>query len=108
MVIPTSPRLPCGVDSDPYFFGRPRDNELWFEDGNIVLQTSKIEFRVYKGPLLALSPVLRAICEDTPTTWHGGSVGFTSLGLFDTSPEDLRHVLRFVYGATSRYVLVHS
>ena len=70
-----------------------RDDELWFEDGNIVLNTGGVEFCVYKGPLLTLSPILKAQCAH---------LGYKSLR--DTSSEDLRHVLRFVYGGTSRYV----
>ncbi|KAI1795465.1 hypothetical protein LXA43DRAFT_1108885 [Ganoderma leucocontextum] len=84
----------------PNVLGPRHDDELWFEDGNIALQTSNIEFRVYKGPLLALSPVLKAMCEDKATSLHPGTFGYLSLS--DTSPEDLRHVLRFVYGGTSR------
>ncbi|PIL26159.1 hypothetical protein GSI_11914 [Ganoderma sinense ZZ0214-1] len=72
-----------------------RDEQLWFEDGNIVLNASNVEFRVYKGPLLALSPILKARCEDVR--------GMSYLPINgDISPDDLRHVLRFVYGDTSR------
>ncbi|KAM5538743.1 hypothetical protein V8D89_007465 [Ganoderma adspersum] len=70
-----------------------RDDQLWFEDGNIVLHASDVEFRVYKGPLLALSPILKAKYGDPHISY---------LPLSDTHPSDLRHVLRFVYGGTSR------
>ena len=74
-----------------------RDDKLWFEDGNIVLHASNVEFRVYKGPLLALSPILKAKCGDAYISF---------LPISDMHVSDLRHVLRFVYGSTSRYVLV--
>ncbi|KAM5538744.1 hypothetical protein V8D89_007466, partial [Ganoderma adspersum] len=87
---------------EPYVPSRHREDGLWFEDGNLALRISNVEFRVYKGPLFALSPVLKGRCESIPTSSYLGSVGFTALDLWDTTLEDLRHVLRFVFGGTSR------
>ncbi|PIL26160.1 hypothetical protein GSI_11915 [Ganoderma sinense ZZ0214-1] len=98
-----SPLRPiCETGFEFYVPSRTRDEEIWFEDGNIVLQTSNIEFRVYKGPLMTLSPVLQTMCQNTPTSPYPGAVKLTYLDLWDTTPDELRHVLRFVYGGTSR------
>ncbi|OJT11073.1 hypothetical protein TRAPUB_12414, partial [Trametes pubescens] len=40
-----------------------RDDEFWFEDGNIVLIARDIEFRVFKGILAKHSPLFRDICR---------------------------------------------
>nr|VWP00171.1 Zn(2)-C6 fungal-type domain-containing protein [Ganoderma boninense] len=89
--VPPPMAAPMGCSIVPPYL---RDDELWFEDGDVVLNTSNVEFRVYKGPLLALSPILKARCGDIRGT------SFLSVG--DISPDDLRHVLRFVSGGTSR------
>ena len=91
---------------ESYVPSRHREDGLWFEDGNLALRISNVEFHVYKGPLFALSPVLKRKCEGIPTSSYPGSVGFTALDLWDTSLEDLRHVLRFVFGGTSQYVVL--
>ncbi|KAJ7435943.1 hypothetical protein FB451DRAFT_1153424 [Mycena latifolia] len=36
-----------------------RDPELWFEDGNLVLQAGNSQFRVYRGILAARSPIFQ-------------------------------------------------
>ncbi|RDX48948.1 hypothetical protein OH76DRAFT_615120 [Lentinus brumalis] len=36
-----------------------RDEELWFEDGTIVLVAGHVEFKVYVRPLIEHSPVFR-------------------------------------------------
>ncbi|KAJ7490872.1 hypothetical protein FB451DRAFT_1124434 [Mycena latifolia] len=38
-----------------------RDPELWFEDGNLVLQAENSQFRVYRGILAARSPVFHSM-----------------------------------------------
>ena len=34
-----------------------QDEELWYEDGSIIIVTQDIAFKVYKGPLIQHSPV---------------------------------------------------
>ena len=36
-----------------------RDEEFWYEDGNIILTARRVEFRVFKGILANHSPVFR-------------------------------------------------
>ena len=76
------------------------DSEFWLEDGNLTIIASNIEFRVYKGPIVANSPVFKSmlslpqpddgdgtppncICNFKPAVVH-----------VSDSPEDLRHLLR--------------
>ncbi|KAJ7689829.1 hypothetical protein B0H17DRAFT_1011892 [Mycena rosella] len=44
------------VDIEPA--SEPR-RELWFEDGNIILQAGNSQFRVYRGILAARSPIFQ-------------------------------------------------
>ncbi|KAJ2974348.1 hypothetical protein NUW54_g11906 [Trametes sanguinea] len=36
-----------------------KDEDFWFEDGNIVLVAQDVAFRVYKGPLMRHSTVFQ-------------------------------------------------
>ncbi|OJT06025.1 hypothetical protein TRAPUB_3123 [Trametes pubescens] len=36
-----------------------KDEELWFEDGTLILIARDVKFRIYKGPLIAHSPVFK-------------------------------------------------
>ncbi|KAI0334219.1 hypothetical protein GY45DRAFT_1318694 [Cubamyces sp. BRFM 1775] len=88
------------------------DEEFWLEDGNLTLIAGGVEFKVYKGPLIASSPVFKdmlslpqpappgepskaqCICGYAPALVH-----------VSDSPEDLRHLLRaLVPGKTPRVV----
>ena len=44
-------RLPLGATK--------RDDEFWFDDGNLIIVAHDVEFRVYRGPLVRHSPVFR-------------------------------------------------
>lgn len=37
------------------------DHEFWLDDGNLALIAGDVEFRVYKGPLIATSPVFNTM-----------------------------------------------
>ncbi|KAI0742362.1 hypothetical protein C8Q80DRAFT_1108543 [Daedaleopsis nitida] len=81
-----------------------RDNELWLDDGNIVLVAGGVGFRVYKGLLAAQSPVL---CD----MFGAGSLradeqydNVPVVPLFD-SPIDLRHLLRVLLPKSQRFVM---
>jgi hypothetical protein len=43
------------INTDPSEARRVRD--LWFEDGNIIIQAGNSQFRLYRGILSARSPV---------------------------------------------------
>ncbi|KAI0752028.1 hypothetical protein C8Q74DRAFT_1211611 [Fomes fomentarius] len=90
---------PC-VDQDSPL----RDEELWFEDGSLILVARDIEFRVYKGPLVAQSGFFKDMLSlpqpgdssSTPSN-NSSSPSCATIHLSD-SPEDLRHFLRVFVG----------
>ena len=45
------------IDSEPDALTRVQ--ELWFEDGNLIIQAGNSQFRVYRGVLAARSSVFR-------------------------------------------------
>ncbi|TBU37460.1 hypothetical protein BD309DRAFT_995090 [Dichomitus squalens] len=69
-----------------------RDQEFWFEDGNVTLIAGNFEFRVYKGVLSNRSPVFRdmfSLPQQSPST----PSTCPTVHLSD-SPEDVRELLR--------------
>ena len=71
-----------------------QDEEFWYEDGSIFLETTKVVFKVYRGPLVAQSPVFKDMLSiPQPSNTHTQSRDHPVIHLTD-SPEDLRHVLR--------------
>ncbi|TFK89062.1 hypothetical protein K466DRAFT_519692 [Polyporus arcularius HHB13444] len=44
-------QLPSGVTK--------KDDEFWFDDGNLIIVAQDVEFRIYRGPLVKHSPVFR-------------------------------------------------
>ncbi|KAI0370987.1 hypothetical protein BV20DRAFT_966095 [Pilatotrama ljubarskyi] len=83
-----------------------RDGELWFEDGNLVLVAGDVEFKVYRGPLIAHSLVFTDMLSlpQPAGADHSERTERTCpvIPLHD-SPDDLRHVLRvFVPGSSLR------
>ena len=60
--------------SDPELTPGLRKSDIWFDDGNLVIQAEDRLFRVYKGMLTSVSPVFRDLflvavpsTEDTET-----------------------------------------
>ncbi|KAI0641031.1 hypothetical protein C8Q79DRAFT_920359 [Trametes meyenii] len=81
-----------------------RDEELWFEDGNLILVAGDVEFKVYRGPLIAHSPVFSALLSLPQPTDGDKPETCPTIPLHD-SPDDIRHVLRvFVPGNSLRSV----
>ncbi|KAI0826507.1 hypothetical protein BC628DRAFT_1320114 [Trametes gibbosa] len=90
------------------------DDEFWLEDGNLTLIAGDVEFKVYKGPLMANSPVFRDMLSLPQPSELNGATGPSSsiqctcgyapaLVHVSDSPEDLRHLLRaLVPGKTPR------
>lgn len=109
-MISDSQHRSLGVQTD----GRHRDEELWFESGNITLIARDVEFRVWKAPLVKHSPVFRDMLSlpqpgaSTPDDKIPVS-GQESVVCLPDSPEDLRHFLRvFFPGKKLRYVTIRS
>lgn len=79
---------------------RKRDEEFWYDDGNIILIARDVEFRVYRGILAEKSPVFSdmfslpqppAGSSSAPAAVADGSCPVVHLS---DSPEDIRHMLR--------------
>ena len=69
------------------------DDEFWLEDGNLTLIAGDVEFRVYKGPLMAVSPVFKDMLSLPQPAATQVEPACPVIPLPD-SPADLRHVLR--------------
>ena len=86
------------------------DDEFWLEDGNLTLiARESVEFKVYKGPLIANSPVFKdmlSLPQPDGASTSQCTCGFApALVHVSDSPEDLRHLLRaLVPGKTPRSV----
>ncbi|KAI0776673.1 hypothetical protein BD413DRAFT_226579 [Trametes elegans] len=92
------------------------DDEFWLEDGNLTLIAGDVEFRVYKGPLMAVSPVFKDMLSlPQPTATTGGDPSAPQCSTCGHAPQapavvhlsdhpcDLRHLLRvLVPGKTPR------
>lgn len=80
------------VVADDELAGLKRDDELWQEDGNIILVAGGTAFKVYRGPLCDHSPVFKdmfSLPQPEPTL---PSSPCPLVHLTD-SPTDLRCVL---------------
>lgn len=64
---------------------REKDEEFWYDDGNIVVVARDVGFRIYKGLLADCSPVLREMFS-TPQTHAASSSSPTAPVLWYTSP----------------------
>ncbi|KAI0826509.1 hypothetical protein BC628DRAFT_1320092 [Trametes gibbosa] len=81
-----------------------RDSELWFDDGNLVLVAGDVEFKVYRGPLIAHSPIFKDMLSlPQPGGQDRSSEDACPVIPLHDSVDDLRHALRvFVPGYTLR------
>ncbi|KAI0656182.1 hypothetical protein C8Q70DRAFT_922059 [Cubamyces menziesii] len=101
-----------------------KDDELWFEDGNLIIVAGGVEFRVYKGPLLLHSEVIRDMVSmplpsslDSTESVDGAVPSGPETVLawvpvhsvqFHDPPGDVRHFLRaFTPGKQLRIGAVH-
>ncbi|TBU53872.1 hypothetical protein BD310DRAFT_128043 [Dichomitus squalens] len=105
---PASPLLPHVSVSETASL--KRDEEFWFEDGNLILVAGDVEFRVYQGPLIAHSPVFNDMlslpqpAEDSGRRTRHGESSCPIIPLTD-SPEDLRHFLRVFVSSSSGKII---
>ncbi|KAH9887013.1 hypothetical protein C8Q73DRAFT_768656 [Cubamyces lactineus] len=99
----TRPTAENASDSEPTQpTSSKRDAELWFEDGNLGLVAGDVEFKLYRGPLIAHSLVFKDMLSLPQPA--GRDEPCPVIPLYD-SPDDLRHVLRvFIPGSTLRSV----
>ena len=73
-----------------------RDEELWFEDGTVVLVAGNVEFCVYKGLLADRSPVFKDMFSfPQPHSPPAEPADLPRVNLPD-SAEDVRELLRML------------
>ena len=88
--------------------GPQHDDEFWLDDGNLILIAGDVEFRVYKGPLIASSPVFKTMLslpqpDGVAPQPHCVCKYQPAVVQLSESPEDIRHLLRaLVPGKTPR------
>jgi BTB/POZ domain len=83
--------------------------ELYFPDGNIVLEAGTTHFRISSGILAARSPVFKEVLSLPQPKEEGGERkvdGCDVVHLFGDDPQEVTYFLRAIYD--SRYVLVHD
>jgi hypothetical protein len=83
-------------DAEP--LPNPRRSEIWYEDGNIVLQAGMTQFRVYRGILRDKSPIFKDMFDVPQPSDNFGSFfeGCPVMRVMD-SAEDWEHVLNALY-----------
>ncbi|TFK84824.1 hypothetical protein K466DRAFT_210506 [Polyporus arcularius HHB13444] len=75
-----------------------RDADYWFEDGNIILVSENVSFKVYRGLLAEHSSVFRSMLDVGQGTHNPAEVvdGCPVVPLYD-SPNDLRGLFRIIF-----------
>ena len=81
--------------------GAARDEELWLDDGNVVLVAGNIMFKVYRGLLAAQSPIFGDMFAVASSS-RGAHFGDVPTVRLTDSPEDLKHLLRALVPNTQR------
>ncbi|KAH9833975.1 uncharacterized protein C8Q71DRAFT_770391 [Rhodofomes roseus] len=93
MDIPTQAEDPAGF---------VHDEEIWFADGNVVLEAKGHVFRIYQGLLAHNSEIFRDLFTVPQPTSMETYEGCPIVHLTDR-PEDLRHLLRVIYHGNRYY-----
>ena len=84
-----------------------RDSDYWFKDGNIILISRGVAFRVYRGLLEEHSVVFESMFHvgQAPQALSDQAYGCPVIPL-DDSPEDLRSLFRAIYPLNKNIRLV--
>ncbi|RPD76886.1 hypothetical protein L226DRAFT_459128, partial [Lentinus tigrinus ALCF2SS1-7] len=86
-----------------------KDEEVWFEDGNLILATATVQFRVYRGLLVRHSLVFKDMLslpqppDSDALPKCTQCVPVITIPVAD-SPQDLRHFLKALTGNCLLYV----
>ena len=73
-----------------------RDEELWFEDGTVVLVAGNVEFCIYKGLLADRSPVFKDMFAFPQPHAPSAEPSERPRVRLPDSPEDIRELLRML------------
>jgi hypothetical protein len=80
-----------------------RSQDVWYDDGNVVIQAENIVFKVFRGILASNSAVFADMFSvPQPTNVTGPDVydSCPLIQIYDT-PEDARHFLKAIHDAGS-------
>ena len=75
-----------------------RDSDYWFNDGNLILVSRGVAFRIYKGLLAEHSVMFRGmfhVAQAAPAAED--LIDDCPVISLDDSPDDLRELFRFMY-----------
>ncbi|KAH6907966.1 hypothetical protein BKA70DRAFT_347951 [Coprinopsis sp. MPI-PUGE-AT-0042] len=80
--------------AEQFFKAHDRVSELWFEDGNLILQAENTIFRIYRGHLSARSSVFRDMFEFPPPAEGNRTLdGVPIVEVYDEA-EDMKNFLK--------------
>ena len=80
--------------AEQFFSSHDKVSDLWFEDGNLILQAENTIFRIYRGHLSARSSVFRDMFEFPPPAEGNRTLdGMPIIEVYDTA-EDMKQFLR--------------
>jgi len=80
-----------------------RDNDLWFEDGSVVIAAGDVGFRVYKGILSSKSPVFKDLFSLPQPPGQEMIDGCPVVRVQD-SPKEMRRFLTIMCDGSSAWV----
>jgi hypothetical protein len=67
-------------------------SDLWFDDGNLVLEVGDKKFKIYKGLLARASPIFRGMFEISSSECDNGSMKL------EDDPEGTQLVMQILHG----------
>jgi hypothetical protein len=85
-----------------------RSQDVWYDDGNVIIQTGNIVFKVFRGILASNSTVFADMFSVPQPTNAAGPDAYDSCPLvqiYDT-PEDTRHFLKAIHDAGSVHLVL--
>jgi hypothetical protein len=86
------------VSQEPATVQEPaRAQDLWFDDGNLILKAEDTLFRIYGGFLAARSSVFRDMLSFPPPKEGNATLDGCPIVFVYDSPADLGHFLRAVF-----------
>ena len=100
--MPKRRRVDDGADASEQPDGVPvtplkRSEEVWFDDGNVILQTRDMQFKVHRGVLAKHSPIFSDLFQIPQPPSEPTVDGCPVVELQD-SPVDVKYVLKALYG----------
>ena len=82
-----------------------RSQDVWYDDGNVVIQTENTVFKVFRGILASNSAVFAdmfSVPQPTNATVPDAYDSCPLIQMYDT-PEDAKHFLKAIHDAGSAF-----